>query len=374
MLMSDGHIGLNGVGLTTADAEIAALFERLTFRLFGLSSAQKIERRASCIVQVEAHSRALSRWLVEAVGVSAEHDNNRVPDAILQAPPSALCAFVRGYTLDGYAAAKRGWAHICSTTSKTMACDLAAILWSLGFDAMLGSRSGQPFWFSDTNKGQGKDQYVVYLGRQDSLRFVEKIGFIEGRKNEIVQLANAGKVMRAHKSNSVWAEPFHDLTPSKVNGRRLRLAGERVSIETVRAFFAGQGFDHLLDPALRFTRVVEVGDGGAHHTYDLSVDTSHEYVANGVIVHNTLKYDPSVVDFETFSRTLLKWQPEVKCCSVMPQEDNSAHEYLPEQAVNKAQFEAVAAAISEVMAEDVGFEHVGCGTGGCPVDWDEGEK
>ena len=88
-------------------------------------------------------------------------------------------------------------------------------------------------------------------------------------------------------------------------------------------------------------------------------------------VSYTLKYDPKVVSFEEFKRTLLAGQSTIRCCSVMPQADTTAYEYQPEQPVTKHEFEMILAAIkdSEVVKEDIGFEHVDCSTGACPVDF-----
>lgn len=86
----------------------------------------------------------------------------------------------------------------------------------------------------------------------------------------------------------------------------------------------------------------------------------------------TLKYDPNKVDFDSFCDRMKYFQPRVKCCSVMPQEDSSSYEYLPEQAVTKAEYEAIATQIEKTrQKEDVDFTHVDCGRGGCPVDFNK---
>lgn len=88
-------------------------------------------------------------------------------------------------------------------------------------------------------------------------------------------------------------------------------------------------------------------------------------------VSYTLKYDPKVVGFEEFKRTLLEGQSTIRCCSVMPQTDtsSSAYEYLPEQPVTKAEYDMIAAAIEAdgTVQEDVGKEHVDCANGACPI-------
>ncbi|WP_439534030.1 hypothetical protein [Polymorphobacter sp.] len=84
-------------------------------------------------------------------------------------------------------------------------------------------------------------------------------------------------------------------------------------------------------------------------------------------VSYTLKYKPGETSFALFRQTLLAMQSQVRACSVMPQEDGSAYEYLPEQAISKAEYEAFARAI-EAVAETITDDQMGCATGTCPVD------
>lgn len=89
-------------------------------------------------------------------------------------------------------------------------------------------------------------------------------------------------------------------------------------------------------------------------------------------VSYTLKYDPKVVDFEEFKRTLLDGQSTIRCCSVMPQTDTSAYEYQPEEMVTKHEFELIAHAIQNTdLQEDIGQEHVECAGGACPISFNE---
>ena len=95
-------------------------------------------------------------------------------------------------------------------------------------------------------------------------------------------------------------------------------------------------------------------------------------------VSYTLKYEPKTVGYDEFRSILLEWQPKVRCCSVMPNVDSegSSYEYLPEEPVTKADFQRISQAITKVagVVEDIGMEHVECGVGGCPVDFEEGGK
>lgn len=89
----------------------------------------------------------------------------------------------------------------------------------------------------------------------------------------------------------------------------------------------------------------------------------------------TLKYKPNLVDFDHFKKMILKYQSQVRCCSVMPQEDISSYEYQPEEAVTFETYADIVKKIERVaLAEEIGREHVGCDNGACPVDFNSGRK
>ncbi|UIN38350.1 ribonucleoside-diphosphate reductase [Methylobacterium oryzae] len=94
---------------------------------------------------------------------------------------------------------------------------------------------------------------------------------------------------------------------------------------------------------------------------------------SGNQISYTLKYDPKEVSYGQFLETLIEGQFSIRCCSVMPQADTTAYEYQPEDPVTKLEFQKIVAAISNdnEVKEEIGFEHVDCGTGGCPVDFNE---
>jgi hypothetical protein len=87
-----------------------------------------------------------------------------------------------------------------------------------------------------------------------------------------------------------------------------------------------------------------------------------------------LKYDRKIVSFDKFLETLIEGQSSIRCCSVMPDEDRSAYEYLPESPVTKAEFDRIAAQIERAnrkVQEDVDFAHVDCASGACPVNFEK---
>jgi hypothetical protein len=82
----------------------------------------------------------------------------------------------------------------------------------------------------------------------------------------------------------------------------------------------------------------------------------------------TLKYKPSIVTYADFRKMMMKYQSKIACCSVMPQIDTTAYEYQPEQPLSAEEYQVIVAKIDKTR-EDVGFEHVDCASGACPVDF-----
>lgn len=82
----------------------------------------------------------------------------------------------------------------------------------------------------------------------------------------------------------------------------------------------------------------------------------------------TLKYNPELVSYEQFKEMITKYQPLVKCCTVMPQTDASAYEYQPEEAITTEQFIQYVEAIEDSeLLEDINLEHLRCESGACPI-------
>lgn len=83
----------------------------------------------------------------------------------------------------------------------------------------------------------------------------------------------------------------------------------------------------------------------------------------------TLKFKNDL-SLDDFKKSILEYQPKIRCCSMMCQEDESAYEYLPEQPITREYYNKLMSGIS-TASEDIGMEHVDCGTGACPIDFKE---
>lgn len=90
-------------------------------------------------------------------------------------------------------------------------------------------------------------------------------------------------------------------------------------------------------------------------------------------VSYTLKYDPQNISFDEYKEVVMKYQPLIKTCSLMPKIDETAYEYQPEESVTSNDFMKVIREINEAsngdedLLEDINLEHLKCEGGACPL-------
>lgn len=94
---------------------------------------------------------------------------------------------------------------------------------------------------------------------------------------------------------------------------------------------------------------------------------------HGNQISYTLKYNPDKVTLRSFSDTIGKFQQKVRCCSVMPQADGMAYEYLPEEPISEFEYHRLMKAIHGNLSEDIDQVHVDCSTGACPITFNKAE-
>jgi adenosylcobalamin-dependent ribonucleoside-triphosphate reductase len=105
-------------------------------------------------------------------------------------------------------------------------------------------------------------------------------------------------------------------------------------------------------------------EGNDVQSYRAGFKTLPDY---GNQISYTLKYKPEVTGFDLFKQMLLDQTSGVRCVSVMPQENGSSFEYLPEDACSKAEYEDVMRAIRATTAEAISEDELNCEGGACPV-------
>lgn len=96
-------------------------------------------------------------------------------------------------------------------------------------------------------------------------------------------------------------------------------------------------------------------------------DKDRKSEIQGNQISYTLKYDPLFTRFAKYHKTVLKFQGNIRCASVMPQIETTVYEYQPEEPISKARYDEIVANIKDDVEEDIDLEHLKCASGACPI-------
>jgi len=262
---------------------------------FGL--AARITRDPGKCPGVVVSSKTLVEFL-DHLGMGGRASDKRIPDAVLRSPRSVVLAFLRGLALDAYVhvGAYSKWA-ICLDAPRLLD-DLQAVLTNMG---IVHSR------ISKYNTEYDKYYDEVFACGEEARELSLLVPFLEPDKRE-----NASQLIAMNFSQSTadvvpglsGQTLFDAITASKPgpSGSSLRkefaylrdARTKAVSRRTVERVAAVRGivlpqwiYDMLWD-GLHFSPVVKVADAGSREVYDVSVPTTHAFVGNGIVNHNTV--------------------------------------------------------------------------------------
>ena len=295
---AEGHTTRSNwtISITNSVPEVLDRVRQAWQDLFGLR-ARVFADPGKC-AQVTVASKTAVEFF-EALGCGARASRKRIPDAVLRSPREMVLAFLQGLALDAYVTfgAAPKWA-ICLDSPRLLD-ELQAVMTNLG---VLHSR------ITRHNTEYDKDYDEVYAAGLQGQLMASLVPFLEPGKaaraaeylrrdcgagtadvvpgitgRELYELIPVGK--RGVEHGRSWRIDFaflRDVRTQQVTRRTL----ERVS--TLPGVELPAWLRQVIDGNLHFSPVASVTDAADAEVYDLSVPTTHAFVANGIVNHNTV--------------------------------------------------------------------------------------
>ncbi|MGH2727848.1 MAG: DNA polymerase III subunit alpha, partial [Actinomycetota bacterium] len=259
------------------------------------------------------------RWLGSLGLVDCGAKTKFIPPEVFELCPSDLAVFVgRLWSGDGFVCSAGNTVPFYATSSPRLAGDVQDVLLRLGILSRIAVKSFK-------YRGTLKPGYAVYLAHPESIeRFVSMIGpQLVGRDDQLHQLGAYLSPLSASRSS-------RDVVP--VAGRRLirsekaRSGLRWTDIEAATGLstremsssgnLAKQGFrrstvlilaDHFGSPELKnwatadifWDTIVSIEPAGEEETFDLEVPETHNFVAEGLYVHNSHSCGYAYIAFQT---------------------------------------------------------------------------
>jgi replicative DNA helicase len=287
-LIGDGcTLPKHAIQYTSNERKLADLVADLSIRVFGSSVRPRVrQERRWFQVYLAAKERLthgrrnpVAAWMDELGVFGLRSHEKRVPDAVFTQPALGIATFLRHlWATDGcvwFGGSRKATNVYYATSSPRLAHDVQTLLLRLGITARVSRHA---------NPQKGRPQFhVAVTGGQDLVRFLELVGALGANKR------GHASVILEHFENRA-RNPNRDLIPKEVGFGR---SGTTTVAAAVRS-------EELVDLALGdayWDPIVSIEPDGSEEVFDLTVDGLHNFVADNVVVHNSIEQDADVVAF-----------------------------------------------------------------------------
>jgi replicative DNA helicase len=320
-LIADGcTLPRHAIQYTRNELKLAETVADLSRRVFGRALSPRVRRERRWFqVYLSASARLthgkrnpIAAWLDELGVFGLRSYEKHVPDAVFAQPAREIATFLRHlWATDGcvWFGGPRKTANLYyATSSSRLAYDVQSLLLCLGINARIAER-----------RGKGRPQFHVSVsGSSEVVRFLELVGALGATKRR-----NASAILECFTGRA--ANPNRDLIPreawrdlvvpamkrAEMTTRQMQAAIDteycgtalyRSGLSRERAMRVGAAVrcEELVDLALGdayWDPVVSIEPDGEEEVFDITVDGLHNFVADNIVVHNSIEQDADVVAF-----------------------------------------------------------------------------
>ncbi len=316
-MLGDGcHLARHALQYTTIDLANADTVSKSALAAFGIETRIKRERTWYQVYLPSPHRLArgrrnpLAEWL-DDLGVFDKRSHELfVPEPVFTLDRAGISLFLRHlWATDGCAWTDGTKVKVYyATSSQQLALDVQSLLIRLDIRSRVRR----------VPQANGRDQFHVDIsGRDDMMTFVDEVGISGARAADVAEVRS---VISEKESNpnvdiipkSVWEHVRYKSMPeANVTAREL---ARRLSMSYCGSALYKSGVsrermtrlaDALDDSYLRsladsdvfWDRVVSIEPKGHQPVFDATVEHTHNFIANGLIAHNSIEQDADVVMF-----------------------------------------------------------------------------
>ena len=321
-LIGDGcTLPRHAIQYTTAERPLAELVGRLATSVFGTAVAPRIKAERTWFQTYLPATQRLARgrrnpvaaWLDGLGGFGHRAWEKRVPGAVFEQSDELIALFLRHlWSTDGSVWASpdgRSSRIYYATTSCVLAHDVHHLLLRLGINAAVRVRDG--------NRSQHRAYTVDVESHDAQYAFVTAVGCLGGRS---VHLPAIRTMLEGRVANSnvdvipatAWQTIVKpQLAVAGVTTRELH-AGLGMAYSGSSLYRSGLGRDRarrvaeitgssqlrrLADGQVTWDAIKSIELEGEEEVFDLTVDGLHNFVAEDIVVHNSIEQDADVVMF-----------------------------------------------------------------------------
>jgi DNA polymerase-3 subunit alpha len=284
----------------------------------GLERSQLVSE-GNLALDVEAVRSGAYSW-AEALGLLYKRAHEKaVPAGVFTLCDDDVALFLgRLWTGDGYlSGSQRGIPPYYATSSRRLAVDVQTLLLRLGIVSRLSEktfkyRGGERTGFTVQLLGDGsRERFIEWIVPHVVGREAQVTGLVEYHRS--VSPASSKDTVPAEVRTWVAEEREHmgltwvelqrrsGVSMKEFTGRgsENKRGFRRATIARLAAFFGSARLRAISESEVFWDRVVSVEPRGLQDTYDLTVDVDHNFLADGLVVHNSHSAAYGYVSYQT---------------------------------------------------------------------------
>lgn len=323
-LIGDGcTLPCHSIQYTTNSEILAKTVLSLSSKIFGGKIKPRIKKERTWYQVYLTASEKLSRkkhnpiadWMNDLIIFGLRSYEKRIPHKIFAQPQELIAIFLRHlWSTDGCIRMRLGKkpypAIYYATSSIGLAGDVQSILLKIGIISRLKHVS---------QGAKGKTQYhIVITGKSNICGFIKKIGTVgDYRKKQIKDIEKylskacentnndvipkdvwRSIVVPALAKQKITSREFQKKLGMKYCGSALYKSGlSRLRAKKVAQIIKSQELMNLAESDIFWDKIVQITKLGNEEVYDLTTQKNHNFIANNIVVHNSIEQDADVVMF-----------------------------------------------------------------------------
>lgn len=252
----------------------------------------------------------IAKWFDEMDIYNLRSCEKKLPDIIFEQPLEKIATFLSHlWSTDGSITYQRqnNFRIYYASSSKKMIEQIQHLLLRFGIVA----RSS-----STTKEGYKPTYYLDISGSADQLNFCQNIGVV-GMKNRLVKKAitllakvqtnpncdvipkEIWRVIHQDRIKLGWSQRvFHTQMDWAYSGTQRNKNGlSRIRLQKVAQVLQSETLTKLAQSDIYWDKIKSINKLGQEKVYDLTISNTHNFVADDIIVHNSIEQDSDVVMF-----------------------------------------------------------------------------